>query len=419
MNQRKALYILIAGIILIALFFGGYFWLSSKQAADGGQGQIIDYLPFGTSQRGNTPANTPVTRDPVTQLPVVELPIPQLRQLTTYPVSGIQAVAEKIPKTETETEKNIPTALYIAKSTGFMFKQSLVASGEKKVSALAIPNTHETLFNPQASAVLFRYLRPNSTIIETYIGKISSFDELTQATNITGSFLPQDISSTTFLSNGTKFLYGIPGNNGSVWTTSALDGSGKKQVLISAFKEWIVEWPIEGKIFFTTKASGGIPGYTYTLTTASGNFEKVIGNIPGLTTKINQNGTMLAFSRSMEVGMTFNILNIPKQTVIETGLQTLPEKCIWAKDMITLYCAVPNNPASLQYPDSWYQGLTDFSDSIWKIDSGTGITKLVINILSTEGKEIDAINLTLDPEENYLLFINKRDGTAWSYALNK
>ncbi len=418
MNQKKAFYIIITGIVLFVILLGGYFWLSSKKEQAGGAGDLIDYLPFGKSQRGNLPATKPGTKDPITQEPIEEKPIPRLRQLTTYPVAGIQGVSEKIPATETELEKNTPTAIYVAKDTGFIFKQSLVSTGEKKVSSLTIPNTHEALFNSTGTAVLFRYVKPGSETIESYSGKINSFSELSQINNIVGTFFPQNISSTAFLSNGTKLVYGIPSTpSGSIWTTSTSGGSDKKQAFSSAFTEWLVEWPTEGKMFFTTKASGGIPGFTYELNIVSGEFNKVIGNIPGLTSKINQNSALLLFSRSGETGITLNVLDIAKQTVLQTGLQTLTEKCVWAKDMITAYCAVPNSLEIVQYPDSWYQGLVSFSDSIWAINSSTGITKLVVNILSNENKEIDAVSLALDPEEKYLLFVNKKDGTAWSYRL--
>jgi hypothetical protein len=419
MNQKKAFYIIVTGIVILVILLGGYFWLSSKKEQAGGEGDLIDYLPFGTSQRGNLPIVKPGTKDPITQEPVEEKPIPRLRQLTTYPVAGIQGISEKIPATETELEKNTPTALYVAKDTGFIFKQSLVSTGEKKVSSLTIPNTHEALFNSTGTAVLFRYIKPGSETIETYSGKITSFSELSQINNIIGTFFPQNISSTAFLSNGTKLVYGIPSTlSGSIWTTSMPDGSDKKQALSSAFTEWLVEWPIEGKMFFTTKASGGILGFTYQLNTVSGEFNKVIGNIPGLTSKINQNGTLLIFNRSGETSTALNILDIAKQTVLQTGLQTLSDKCTWAKDMITVYCAVPISLEVAQYPDSWYQGLVSFSDSIWAINSNTGITKLVVNILSNESKEIDVTNIALDPEEKYLLFVNKKDGTAWSYRLD-
>lgn len=418
MNQKKAFYFIVTGIVLLVIFLGGYFWLSSKKEQAGGGGELIDYLPFGKSQRGDSPIVKPSTKNPVTQEPLSELPVPRLRQLTTYPVSGIAGTMEIIPKTETTLEKSIPIAVYAAKSTGFVFKQALDTFGENKISTLTIPNTHEILFNTGGSALAFRYIRQNDGPIETYLGKMLSFSESSQSNNIQGTFLPQNILSLSFLSNGTKLLYGTSSGTGSTWTTSTLDGSAKKQVFTSAFSEWLVDWPIEGKVFFTTKASGGIPGYVYQLNTVSNEFSKVMGNIPGLTTKINQNGTILAFSRGETTTMSLNILDIAKQSVLQTGLQTLAEKCVWAKDMITLYCAVPNNLESVQYPDSWYQGLVNFSDSIWAINSNTGLTKLIVNIVSSERTEIDATNLSLDPEENYLLFINKRDATAWSYKIN-
>jgi len=417
MKQEKVLNIIIFGILVLLILLGGYFWLSSRQKQAGGEGGLIDYLPFGKSERSNLPINKPTNKPIDVQDPVVEKPIPRLRQLTTYPVAGIQAITQIIPKTETDLEKKIPTALYVAKNNGLLFKQSLIADGEIKLSALTIPNIEESLFNNSGSSVLFRYLRPNEEIIQTYLGKILSLVDKFPSNNAMGFFLPQEVLSLSFLSDGSKIVYGVQTETGSVWTTSTLDGSIKKQILSSPFKEWVVEWPVEQKVFFTTRASGGISGFSYLLNTASGDFEKIIGNIPGLTTKVNQKGTLLAFNKSGEIGMDFNILTLSTQTILQTGLHTLPEKCVWGSSTTIIYCAVPNSLPNVQYPDSWYQGLVNFSDSIWMIDAEKGNTKLVVNIVSSENKEIDAINLSLDPEEKYLLFVNKNDGTAWSYRL--
>jgi hypothetical protein len=70
------------------------------------------------------------------------------------------------------------------------------------------------------------------------------------------------------------------------------------------------------------------------------------------------------------------------------------------------------------YPDDWYRGEVSFSDQIWKINLNDGSTNMLIDpILIPDGEDIDATNLALDANEDYLFFINKKDSFLWELGL--
>ena len=100
------------------------------------------------------------------------------------------------------------------------------------------------------------------------------------------------------------------------------------------------------------------------------------------------------------------------------GLKTIADKCLWATNII-IYCGVPNTipPANSGYPDAWYQGVVSFSDSIWKIDVEILSTELVSSISQVSKENVDAVNLSVDKNKNYLFFLNKRDSSLWSLRL--
>ena len=77
-----------------------------------------------------------------------------------------------------------------------------------------------------------------------------------------------------------------------------------------------------------------------------------------------------------------------------------------------IYCGVPNLIPHLDYPDEWYQGIVSFNDSIWKVNISTGEISLLLEETNT-----DIIKPFLSPNEDYFIFINKKDNTLWSFKL--
>ena len=96
----------------------------------------------------------------------------------------------------------------------------------------------------------------------------------------------------------------------------------------------------------------------------------------------------------------------------------MAEKCVWNKLNTLIYCAVPKNTTFANFPDSWYQGEISFEDQIWEINLENQNTKLLLNpVLLNGGEEVDGIKLSLDKNEDYLLFVNKKDSILWGYNL--
>ncbi|KKS65976.1 MAG: hypothetical protein UV36_C0038G0004 [Parcubacteria group bacterium GW2011_GWC2_42_6] len=94
----------------------------------------------------------------------------------------------------------------------------------------------------------------------------------------------------------------------------------------------------------------------------------------------------------------------------------MADKCVWSKDGVTIFCALPQKmTTNAVWPDDYYKGLVVLEDDFYKIDLSAS-TKTKIAGSSTE-TGYDAQDLFLSPKEDYLFFVNKKDGLLYSLKL--
>ncbi len=199
---------------------------------------------------------------------------------------------------------------------------------------------------------------------------------------------------------------------------SDIDGANARQIYDLPFSDWIVEWPTARYITLTTKASGYVPGYMYTIDTTTGILQKVFGNQLGLTTRMSPDGRRVLFARyNAAKTIEFGVFDISAQKLKILPMNTLPEKCAWAKDSVHVYCGVPEfMSADAIYPDEWYQNQITFDDALWRVNVLTDQTEL-IDTLNDFDSVVDIIEPRLTPEEDFLLFMDNSTYDLWGYEL--
>ncbi|VVB79808.1 Uncharacterised protein [uncultured archaeon] len=242
----------------------------------------------------------------------------------------------------------------------------------------------------------------------------TSTDSLSQ---FSGKYLDFNMREIAF--SPTKKILSLvynPAGDGSKISVSNFDGTKKQVVLSSPLREWLIYFPTETKAVLATKPSGSTDGFAYILDIAKGVLTKVAGNLPGLTVLPSRDlSSVLVGSGGQTVSLSITKI---KDGSILGSLNPLPEKCVWAKkDNTTLYCAVPESIQNSFYPDAWYKGLISFNDQIWKIDTKAGISKSISTPEIDANTSIDAVNLDISPDDNYLTFTNKKDLTLWGLTL--
>jgi hypothetical protein len=118
--------------------------------------------------------------------------------------------------------------------------------------------------------------------------------------------------------------------------------------------------------------------------------------------------------------MSLYVYDVVTKSYSRLGINTLPEKCTWNKGSADVYCAVPNFIDNALYPDDWYKGEISFSDQIWKVNTITGNAEILADpILVPGGEDIDGIKLSVDENEKYLFFVNKKDSYLWELELGQ
>lgn len=369
------------------------------------------YDPFGTIATGNdTPNITPEDTTPIDGDNVVVM-TNKLRQISTDPVSGFSIINTKEGKTNIH---------YILRANGNIYEAYTDSLETRRLSNTTVPKVYESVWLPAGDKLIIRYLKEGTENIETFSVKINpattTLNEFEGG--IDGNFLPENVGALAINPTGDKVFYTTNNLNGASAFISQPNGLNKKLIFESPLIEWVASWPREEVITMNTKPASAIQGYLYFLNSRTGSFSKILGGIRGLTSKTNSVATEVLYSDSSR--------SLPRLYLyaIKTGeskilpWNTLPEKCAWSNtDGKIVYCAVPKNIESGEYPDTWYQGLTNFNDEIWMVNTNTGAATLVSDLEKASGRKIDAVELKIDKNDNQLFFTNKTDLTLWNLGL--
>ena len=448
--SKRNLILLIIIIIIIAIGLGFFFLnKSSNQADDNTEGTnfFTDFFPFGKSNTV-TPADNTNGEDAPGSLPDTDVSKQSfiLKKVSSFPVAGyivfmkerfkeIPNPSQTLPErgdiselspsgevrggpTPPESE-SAPTLRYVDRITGNIYQTFMDNIDERKFSSTIIPRVYEAHFGDNGESVVMRYLKDDGKTIESFLGNLPKEylgADAAGTNEVRGTFLPDNISDMSISPDTSKTFYLFNTGDVSIGAILNTQTNTKVQVFSSPFTEWLSSWPNDGMITVTTKPSTNVLGYMYSINPSNNDFNKVLGNINGLTTLTSPDGKKVLYGDN---GLSLTIYDINTTTSMPIGLKTLPEKCVWGNVGDIVYCAVPKYLSpQVDYPDSWYQGETSFSDEIWKIDAINTSTEMLLDLTSApNGEDIDAIKLSLDENENYLSFINKKDSYLWELKL--
>jgi len=233
---------------------------------------------------------------------------------------------------------------------------------------------------------------------------------------ITGVFLPKNITATSVSPSTDNMVYFAKQTNETVVVTLNFATQTLEQLFTTPFSEWAPHWTGEESITLYTKPSGLVDGYLYNLSTVEGTLTKLESSVSGLTGTMNGAQEKLFVSEGGS-SVSNQIINISDGSKTPVSFKTLPEKCVWSKDSVIIYCAVPDFLGRGLYPDDWYKGKVSFTDSMWSLNTQTGETRQLSD-LSREGNEaFDVIEPSLEENELFMFFINKRTGEPWILEL--
>jgi hypothetical protein len=405
-------------ILIIAISAGVFYLVNDKQGQEGNSDSAISrvFRPFGInpttedpqgagqgSPRGSTGGSS-IDRFVSNS---------KFKKLTDFEVSGLVytkesriIVNEENTNIKPETEL-VPAIRYTRQIDGHIYGMYLDTGAVGKISNSTIPQIQEAIFpEKNSNNIIYRLLGPDNTTIKTILGVLGGSDS---------GFLVDNITTIAIAPNGNDFFYLSENSTGAMGTIGSFINTRKNQIFKSAFTEWIAQWPVENKIFLTTKASHSAPGYAYSISPRDGRMTKVMGDIRGLTTLVSPDGNRVLYSFTTAEGPMLAVHDIKNSSYRQLNIYGLPEKCVWSSDSIYAYCAIPDNTQVYNYPDAWYQGRVSFNDRFYRINADIiSYSEIASSIYETP---VDAVNLKINEQEDTIFFIDNKTGHLWSLDL--
>jgi hypothetical protein len=398
------IFILITGTLIFYYFSNGNAPAQNPQNITPAQGNLFGNTPsngnavVSTTTGGEAPAVSPA------QISA------KLIQIYKNPTSGSIFFTNK-------NNQNVLRFISRASGNAYEYLPESQTGEPIRITNTTIPKIQEAVWSSVGDNLVLRYLDSDTDNIVSFSAKIKISTTTPDSTGeITGTFLTTNIKEAVINPKGDK-IFGLLEKNdksGSYGIVYSFNDTSKKQTFDSPVSFWNISWPKENIITFTTKPSFNDLGYLFFFNTQTGEMSRVLGDVLGMSTLTNSDTSLVAYSKSQSGSFSLDIYDIKNKINRSFRMPTLADKCVWGiKNIHILYCAVPQNIPAGVYPDDWNQGLALFSDNIWMIDAETGTTKLIYQIGSNESASIDAVDLKISSDDQYLTFSNKADLSLW------
>lgn len=398
--------LILVGVAVYFIFFAG----SAGVTVAPGEGANFPVAGQGTPAGGEQSTST--TQGPVGTPIVVSA---RLVKISAGPVVPGEAV---INKTATASSSSETIVNFIERQSGNVYAYLVQAGTLTRTSNRTIPGIQSAVWTPNASLAFVRYLSgENFSTINTYA-------LYPDGTN--GFFLSQNLSDVAvsptnpvgnLISNGASVLALASGVSGSSASLLRTDGTRSSEVFTTPLSSLRIAFAGKSQYLAFTKPTSSLAGSAF-IVDGAGRFSRVAGPLNGLVAKASPSGKWALVSYTSSGAMQMNLVNTATGESISLPVATVADKCVWTADDSAIYCGIPVSPSqNSNYPDDWYQGAVSFNDRIWKIDVSGRYAQLVLDFSKETEKYLDATALAIDPLNTALVFVNKNDGSLWSYEL--
>ncbi|MDO8566702.1 MAG: hypothetical protein Q7R58_00930 [bacterium] len=401
--MRRTLIIIAIVIVLAGAGAAAYFYFFANKAS-------ITVAPAGST---NLPAaggtiQTPTTENGATTTPSVSPSAPtipaRLVKISAGPVVSGEVVINKAATASSSADIAVS---YIERQSGNVYTYSVGAGTRTRTSNRTVPGIQSASWLPDASLAFVRYLSDSD------FSTINSYALPADGSN--GFYLPQNLSDISVSS--TSILTLSSGVNGSIASLSRTDGTRLSEIFTTPLSSLRISFAGKNQYFAYTKPSARVSGSAFLIDSAGG-FSRVAGPKNGLVAKASPSGRWVLVSHVNGGVMQMGLVNTLTGENLPLPVTTIADKCVWTMNDSAIYCGIPVSPSpNFNYPDDWYQGAVSFTDRIWKIDVAGRYAQFVLDFSKENNGELDAQALSIDPLNTVLVFVNKNDGSLWSYQL--
>lgn len=298
--------------------------------------------------------------------------------------------------------------VYYSQLNGNVWQSAFDGSELTKISSAVLDNLAKIIWSPDKTKVISIYQDA-----EENISKYSYNYKTGQAFSL--NEYAQEIA---WSPNSDKLAYQytdeVTGDNNI--STANPDGSAWQSVIQVRMKDVNLDW-VGSEIAFYEKPSGLVQSSLFLVNLLSKDLTKVLSNLYGMAIKWSPQGDKILYSKTDSSGRNINLYVALKDGTGETkiNIPTLVEKCVWSQDNRTIFCALPKNIETAEVlPDDFYKGSFVSDDEFLKINSETGAKIFLLEPWERGNQTFDAVDLFLSPLEEYLFFVNKKDGLLYS-----
>ncbi len=395
-------------LLLISLI--GYYFIISNN--DGTNNNTIvsgfkNFFPFGGSENTQTPEVTEnQNNENQNQTPTENTDFTKkLRKISSEPVSGSGNIDSKAGT----------IVRYIEKATGHVYEVEMFSPKITRISNTTIPLSYDAIWGNKSNSFMARYLGEDNDTVSTFSLSVKNTSTSTENT-ISGTAFPDRIFDISVFGPSVFYLQNT--YTGSSGVISNFEGTKKKEIWNSSIKEITSQYINEKTILINTKPLEGVNGFLYSIDTTTGNIKKLLGG-SGLVSLSNPDLSKIIYmTQGREIKTS--IFDTKTKTSSDIFPITFPEKCVWSvKEKTIIYCAVPRDYLTTKSLSLWYRGQLSTSDDIWKFDTKDNTTNIIGDINKESGEEIDVIKPTISENEQYLIFVNKKDNSLWALDLTK
>lgn len=356
---------------------------------------------------------------PITTTPAAPAAVPgaptavsaRLVKISAGPVVPGEAVINTRALNATSSSGVVVT--YIERQSGNVYSYSTRSRTITRTSNKTLPGIQSASWLPNASLAFVRYLSGGDfSTINTYA--LPSGGAGTSTAVQQGFFLPQNLAGIDV--SAADLLTTVSGVNGSSVSLVRTNGTRSSQLFTTPLSSIRASFAGRNQYLVYTKPSSDLSGYAF-LVDGAGRFSRVAGPLAGLVALASPSGKWVLVSYSLAGAMQMELVDTTTRASLPLPVSTIADKCVWANNDSAVYCGIPITPPAGEYPDDWYQGAAHFSDRIWKIDTAGRYAQLVLDFNRETDEALDAEALALDSLATTLVFVNRNDGSLWSYAL--
>jgi hypothetical protein len=316
----------------------------------------------------------------------------------------------KATSTEVVTVKRVVRStstvlLFVDRGTGYVYGFSMDTNKVFQISNTTLPGIHDAYIIQDGKRIVLRY---EDTEKGTIVTMLASIPQVTQGQdakpleNIT--YLPSEVTSIAV--NKTKDLlsYIVSTEKGiSVYT---LRDDKPTLVGYTPFKEWTLVYG-GNTLYAYSNPSAYVEGYTVKIPS----LQLVTPARTGLMSNPSERGLWL-HSMWSSTGLLTYLSDGINDVVLQD--KTLASKCVWDKNS-TVFCAIPKEtPRELEgLPDDWFQGSTQFDDTLVIINGATGDSVPLFSFDGVKENGFDVTNMVLSSDDLLLSFVRKQNGSLW------